>query len=101
MNALTEALHKLQGSLFFAARDIQEAHKAACHESTLAAMLLLPMIGELATLENRIVEMIANLKSDTDAENVKLCQAFDGCEPGSHELASQILKVLGVRGEAK
>lgn len=104
MDALTESLHKLQGSLDFARRDIGEAYKKACTESPLVAMLLLPMIGEIVAIENRVVEIIANLESDTDAEIVKLCQqyAHPGCNPGAHELACKILKLLGDReGVAK
>ena len=100
---LNELISEAHASIGLAASDLQLAYKEACEQVPLAAMLMLPMIGELRSIEDRIGQIADSMENTRAAEIARICQqyAHPGCEPGSHALASQILKVLGKRGEAK
>ena len=100
---LNELLRDTSRRIELAAINMQQSYKESCEQSPLAAMLMLPMIVELRAMAAKMDEIIAAVESGPESEIVTLCQAVahPGCEPGKHELASKILKVLGVRGEAK
>lgn len=51
---MKQELAKLIADLESAAVDVQAAHKLACHTNPLAQILLLPLIGEIVELRDRV-----------------------------------------------
>lgn len=54
---MNEELEKLIAHLELATADIQAAHKLACHSNPLLEILLLPIIGEIVGLRDRVKEI--------------------------------------------
>lgn len=51
---MNDHLEKLVSHLELAAAEVQAAHKLACHTNPLLQILLLPLIGEIVRLKDRV-----------------------------------------------